>query len=269
VLTLRHPGAPRLVESLGLDDVPSWLGDGSLGLVTKLSVQVPEGQPGRIAAESFDLAAGSLHAAGALTLDGIGGPSPPVLSGRIVADTLPLPLPPARAPEPLNFAALTGWQAQVKLEAAQVLAGAAPVLQQAAATLVLADGKLRIEGLSARLGGGALSGTASADVTAEPPALALDVRLSGAALTEPLFDLPVDIASGRLDASLSFTASGHSSAALLSTLAGQARLQAADGTLTGVSLGSAEGSLPEPAVPGAWIGARERRRGTWRLSLTS
>jgi len=249
VLTLRHPGAPRLAESLGLHDVPAWLGEGSLSLVTQLSVQVPDGQPGRIAAESFDLAAGGLRAGGALTLDGIGGSaSPPVLSGRIVADTLPLPPFYPRAPEPLHLDVLAGWQARVRLEAAHVLAGAAPMLQQAEATLELADGKLRIEGLSARLGGGTLSGSASVDIAAERPALTLDVGASGVVLTEPLFGLPVDIASGRLDASLSLTASGYSPAALLSTLSGEARLQAADGTLEGVSLGSAGGSLPDPAV---------------------
>jgi len=149
---------------------------------------------------------------------------------------------------------LAGWQARVKLEAAQVLAGAAPVLQQAAASLELADGRLRIAVLSARLGGGALSGSASADITAERPALALDVTLSGAALTEPLFGLPVDIASGRLDASVSLTASGYSPAALLSTLSGQVRLQAADGTVAGVSLGDALGRLEDPAVRAALTG---------------
>jgi len=255
VLTLRHPGAPRLAESLGWHDVPSWLGDGSLSLVAQLSVQLPEGQPGRVAAESFDLAAGGLRAGGALTLDGIGGSaSPPVLSGRIVADTLPLPLFYPRAREPLPFGVLAGWQAQVKLAAAHVLADAAPVLQQAQATLELTDGKLRIAGLSARLGGGTLSGSVSADITAEPPALTLDVGASGVVLTEPLFGLPVDIASGRLDASLALIASGYSPAALLSTLAGEARLQAADGTLVGVSLGSVEGRLPDAAVGTALAG---------------
>jgi len=165
-----------------------------------------------------------------------------------------LPLPTPRAPGPLDFGVLAGWQARVTLEAAHVLAGAAPVLQQASANLELADGKLRIAGLSARLGGGALSGSASVDSTAEPPALALDATLSGAALSEPLFGLPVDIASGRLDASVSLTASGYSPAALLSTLSGQVQLQAVDGTLAGVSLGDAGGRLEEPAVRAALAG---------------
>ena len=287
VLTLRHPGAPRLAESLGLRGVPSWLGDGSLGLVAQLAVQLPSTQagaeqPGRVAAEPFDLAAGGLRAGGTLVLDGIDDPAaPPRLSGRIVADTLPLPLPYPRSPEPLPFEALAGWQARVKLEAAHVLAGASPVLQQAVATLELADGRLRIDGLSAQLAEGALTGSASvavrrtgardgapkagsgdevlrarspADAIAEGPEVALDVQLAGAVLTEPLFDLPVDIATGRLDAAMSFTASGHSPAALLSTLTGEARLILSDGTVAGVALGKADGALPDAAVRAALAG---------------
>ena len=278
VLTLRHPGAPRLAESLGLRGVPAWLGDGSLGLVVQLAVQLPSHQPGaerpgRIAAEPFDLAAGGLRASGALVLEGIDDPAgPPRLSGRIVADTLPLPLPYPRSPEPLPFAALSGWQAKVKLEAAHVLAGASPVLQQAAATLALADGRLRIDGMSAQLAEGMLTGSASvvlpqprphddtaaagppAEPAAEGPALAVDLQLAGAVLTEPLFDLPMDIATGRLDAALSFTATGHSPAALLSTLTGEARLVVTDGLLAGVSLGSADGFLPDSAVRAALAG---------------
>ncbi len=251
VLTLRHPGAPRLAESLGLRGAPSWLGDGSLGLVAQLFVQLPGERPGRVAAGSFDLTAGGLRARGALTLDGIGAPPlAPLLTGRFVAETLPLPLPYLRSPDPLPFGGLAGWRAQVKLEAAQVLAGASPVLQQAVATLALADGKLRIDGLSARLAEGALTGSASVDVTAGSPALALDMQLAGVGLTEKLFDQPVDIASGRLDASLSVTASGYSPAALLSTLAGEARLGVSDGTLAGVSLGSIGGSIGGDGVAG-------------------
>ncbi len=247
-LTLRHPGASRLAESLGLRSAPAWLGDGSLGLVAQLAVQLPASAAGRIAADSFDLSAGNLHANGALALDGVGGTATPALSGRIMADTLPVPLPSPRAREPLPFGLLAGWRAQVKLEAAHVLVGGLAELRQASATLALADGKLRIEGLSARLGDGQLSGSASVDGGADPPQVGLDAKVSGATLREPLFGEPVDLASGRLDASLSLTVAGYSPAALLSTLGGQIRLNGADGTLTGVSLGSADGTLSDAAV---------------------
>ena len=186
------------------------------------------------------LSAGGLHAGGALALAGLG--TTPGLTGRIAADTLPLPVPALGATEPIAFGMLRGWQAEVKLEAAQVLADALPVLRQAQARLVLADGTLRLEGLTARLGGGALTATASADATATPPVVTLQARLDGVAPEEGTFGLPLDIASGGLAASLAFTAAGHSPAALASTLAGRAHLEVStDGTLAGASLGDISG----------------------------
>ena len=69
-LALRHPGARRLVATLGLPEqeglhgLPDWLGDGSLSLVAHLA-----GGPGRLAADKFDLTAATLHASGDLAVD--------------------------------------------------------------------------------------------------------------------------------------------------------------------------------------------------------
>jgi uncharacterized protein involved in outer membrane biogenesis len=253
-LTLRHPGASRLAASLGLDSAPAWLGDGSLGLIAQLSLQLPGNGSGRIGVDSFDLSAGGLRANGRLALDGIGVGSVPSLTGRIAADTLPLPLPDPRASEPLAFGALKGWRADLRLQAAQLFPAALPMLRGVAARLLLADGKLAVEGFAAHLGDGVLAGSASVDATAAVPQVALQAELSGATLDEPLFEAPVDIASGKLDASAAVTASGHSPAALLSTLSGEARLAATDGTLVGVALGNAEGSLSDAAVKRALAG---------------
>ena len=254
VLTLRHPGAPRLAESLGLGGVAAWLGDGSLGLVAQLAVQLPGEQAGRVAAGPFNLTAGGLRASGALALDGIGDPAPPRLTGRIVAETLPLPAMAPRSSDPLPFGALAGWGAQVKLEAAKVMLGDWPVLEQAAATLALAEGTLRIDGLSARLAEGQLTGSARIDSTAEPPSVALEAQVEAAQLSGKLTELPVDLVSGRVDAGLSLSASGHAPAALLATLAGEVTLAVSDGTLTGVALGGAQGGLADPAVRTALAG---------------
>ncbi|CAH2599472.1 AsmA family protein [Rhodovastum atsumiense] len=253
VLTLRHPGAPRLLESLGIGGTASWLGDGSLGLVARLSGQFAVGRPARWAADSFDLSAGGLHANGTLALEA-DGTAPPLLSGRIVAETLPLPVPHPRSPEPLPIAALAGWRANLRLEAGRVLDGLTPVLEQAAATLSLAEGKLRLEGGTARLDGGTLGGSASLDVGGTVPALAVQATLTGATVDGPLFGLPVDLVTGRVDAGLSLEASGYSPAALLATLSGEARVTAMDGTLTGFSLASATGGLPEAALRTALSG---------------
>ena len=162
----------------------------------------------------------------------------------------------------------------MKLEAAHVLR-VSPVMQQAVATLALADGRLRIDGLSAQLAEGyglgqcglaagapwpgCAAGLPAGEAPGEWPALALDVQLAGAVLSEPVFGLPVDIAGGRLDAALAFTASGWSPAALLSTLTGEARLVVSDGALEGVALadlspGGAGETLADAAVRAALAG---------------
>ena len=192
-VTLRHPGAPRLLQEIEMPSVASWLGDGSLGLVTQLS-----GSPGRIAADSFDLSAGGLHATGALLLDR--GGTAPLLTGHIAADTLPLPVPQTHATVPLPLDALLGWSAAVQVTAAHVLADQRPVLQQAAAMLGLANGALRLDGLSGKLAGGTLRAAAALDAAAEPPAATLQLDVTGATAAEPLFDLPLDLAGGVVNA---------------------------------------------------------------------
>jgi uncharacterized protein involved in outer membrane biogenesis len=244
--TLRHPGAPRFLEELGLPDTTAWLGDGSLGLVAQLS-----GTSARIAADSFELAAGALRAEGALALEP--GPVPRV-TGRVSAETLPLPWPSPHAPDPLPIGLLHGWEGSVRLEAGRVLANISPVLEHAAATLALESGVLHVDGVTGRLGGGALTGSASLDAQANPPALQFAASLSGATVTGPIFDLPIDLTGGTLDATASLSASGHSLAALLATLDGGFRVAAHNGTISGVALAKAGGELADDAVRTALTG---------------
>jgi uncharacterized protein involved in outer membrane biogenesis len=245
-MTLRHPGAPRLLQALGVAGAPGWLGDGSLGLVAQLS-----GAPGRLSADSFDLTAGLFHAAGTLLLER--DAAAPVLTGHIEAETLPLPLPDPRAPAPLPFDALRGLSASVQVQAARVLANLRPVLQQAAATLTLTDGVLRLDALAAIHGVGGLISIGSLDVAGEPPAAALHLVLRGATVAEPVFDLPLDLAGGKLDGAADLTTTGHAPATLLATLAGTIRLDATAGTLAGVALGKA-GRLSDADVAATLAG---------------
>lgn len=245
-LTLRHPGAPRLLDSVGLPGNAAWLGDGSLSLIASLS-----GDLGRLTADSFDLSAGSLRATGTLTLDGT---SPPTLTGRINAETLPLPLPYLRARDPLPTDLLGRLQANLKLEAAHVLFGLSPVLDQAAGNLTLANRAMRLDGFTARIDGGTLAGQLGLDAAGTTPALTANLALTGATITTPLFELPLDITAGGLDATLALTASGHSPQALLSTLSGTARLMASGGELSGVGLGKIGPQLAEPELRAALSG---------------
>ena len=131
----------------------------------------------------------------------------------------------------------------MKVEAARVLAGATSVADQAAALIRLRDGRLAIEDATARLAGGTFAGRASLDAAAAQPALGVRADLRGIALAGPAFGLPVDLVSGRVDATLDLTATGYAPAALLATLAGNARITAAGGTLSGISLGTLQGLL--------------------------
>ncbi len=84
-VTIHHPGAPRLLELLDRPGTAPWLGDGSFSLIAQAS-----SGPGSLELDEFQLVAGSLRASGQLTFSGR------ALSGRVRAETLPLP-PSSRA----------------------------------------------------------------------------------------------------------------------------------------------------------------------------
>lgn len=247
-LTLRHPGAPRLLAETFGWDVGGWLGDGSFSLVANLAVG-PQG----MAAESFELVAGALRAGGALTLtDG----ARPRLGGRIAAERLPLPLPGLRSTEPLGLEALAGFDATLALEAARLEVGGV-VAQEAAATLNLVGGRLALEGVRATLAGGALSAALALDLPAPgPPRATLDLRLEEATLAAPLFGLPFDIAAGRGTVAARLTAEGHAPAALLATLSGHFQAVLRDGVMTGLDLGAAAAATGLASLPEAQAQAR-------------
>lgn len=239
-LTLRHPGTPRLLaEAFGM--ALPWLGEGSFSLVANLTVG-----PQAVAAESFELVAGHLRAGGALQL--VTGARPRLL-GRIAAERLPLPLLALRSADPLPLDWLGALEAELVLEAARIEAGGA-VAEAASAALRLADGRLRLDRLRARMMGGTLEGAFGIELAAGmPPQMALEARLAEAALATPLLGLPYDLAAGRGEAAVRLTAMGHAPAALLGTLTGTLSLALRDGVLTGADLGAAiaAAALPQAA----------------------
>jgi hypothetical protein len=249
--TLRHPGAPRLMEALGISGGSIWLGDGSLGLIAQLS-----GGSGRIVADSFDLAAGGLRATGALLLDR-NGPVP-MLTGRVAAETLPLPLPLLHSSEPFAVSALAGWDASVKLQAGQVLVDLLPTLAHVEATVSLQDGELRLDAGKAELAGGQATGVVTLDTKPDPPGLAVTFGVSNAVIGRPVFDMPLDLALGTLAAHVAVTASGHAPAAMLATLAGEATFSVHDGTLTGLSMARMLPDLDSAGLTAALAGGATR-----------
>ncbi len=172
-VTLRHPGAIRLLAATGLLPGADWLGEGSLSLVAQLS-----GAPGRIAAERMQITAGSLRGGGRLALERDG--AAPRLDGELDFADLPLPVPSPTAPLPLQ--GLRAWHASVRVTAERLLADQRPLLDQVATTLLLDAGRLRLEPFDAAIGGGALHGSATLDVSGETPTVTLDGTVKGFSL---------------------------------------------------------------------------------------
>ncbi|MDB5374645.1 MAG: hypothetical protein JWP04_3287 [Belnapia sp.] len=253
-LTLRHPGAPRLLAPLLGPTAADWLGEGSFAVIASLSSQLapqPAGAPTlrTITAERLDLVAGTLRLRSQLAL-ALGG-ARPRLTGRINAERLPLPGLEPRGTASLGLERLGALDAEVALEAARVEPLDWTPLEAVSGTLKLAAGVLRLEGMQLRLAGGTLRGSLTADAAASPPRLALEAQLADATIGAPLFDLPFDLGAGRVEGSASLQAAGHSMAALAATLEGRLGLVVRDGLLVGLDLGALQAGAMQVESDGA------------------
>ncbi len=238
-VTLRHPGALRLLGLFGLPRAEGWLGEGSLSVIAQLAGTQAAGGIGRVSAEVLDATAGQMRLSASLALDLTG--EVPALGGHVQADTLALPPPAWRDGAPLPFALLRGWRANLPFTARQVLVGQVPTLSEASGTISLADGVLRLDPFTARLGGGALSGTLVANAAADPPELTVTAALADATIGQPAGAaepgiLPLELVAGRVNAATELHLTGHSPAAMLATASGGMTLNVADGVLGGFDL---------------------------------
>ena len=236
-VTLHHPGAPRFLETLGYGGTVSWLGDGSLSLVGQVVAA-----PGRIELQSGTLSAGALRMSGRLLLEGTH------VTGQVVAETLPLPSFYPRSPDPLPLDWLNVGQADVRVEAAQILIGLSPVLQAASTDLSLSGGILSLYRFTGRFAGGQVSGAAVVDAASSPPHVSLQVAGNGLGISGNIFDTVVDLVAGTGDFRADLSASGHSANALLSTLSGRATIGIKNGVATGFDLPALGASLVLPTI---------------------
>ncbi|UFN47400.1 AsmA family protein [Roseomonas sp. OT10] len=230
-LTLRHPGAPRLLSALLGPGKAGWLGDGSLSLVLGFAANAAPGALG-LAADRFELVAGTLRGGGQLAL-GLGGDRPR-LTGRLALESLPLLLPDWRDPAPLPLGLLRAMDAELALGIGRAGPWGLPVLEEAEGALVLKDSVLRIGLSQGRLGEGQLEGSLALDASGALPRLSVSGQLAGAAVTEALQGPGLTLSGGRLGLQLDVAATGNSPAAMLATLGGTARLSAVDGSLAGL-----------------------------------
>ena len=170
----------------------------------------------------------------------------PAVSGTLAAETLaiePLLGPPQRLFDPSG-----GWSttpfALTPPEAfdldLRLSAGRLDVygrkLADAAASLIVRDGKLSLTLIDAAAYGGRLNGEAALDCVGQDLKLSAHGELTDADLGAALADFGRPAASGRGAARFSVETSGVSPLAAIAALSGAATLEAADGGIAGVNL---------------------------------
>lgn len=183
-VTIRHPGAPRLLASLGAAQAERWLDTGSFALLAQLSATA-----GHIHVANLDITAASLRVSAQANAD-VTGPMP-VIEATIAADTLPLPWR-----EPLPAAWLQGWNGVLHIGAAHVLADLQPIAHALHTDVTVQDGAILADPLTAAIGGGGVTGQAAADLSQTPAREAAHLSLTKIPLPEAATGLRVDIGGG-------------------------------------------------------------------------
>jgi hypothetical protein len=191
-ITLRHPGAPRFLTTLGLpggmNAAVAWLDTGALTLRAHL-----QSRPGHLVAEDFDLDAAALRLGGHLEADWSG--ATPTLTGSIAAEQLALP---ATLPTPDQWSALGNLATQLHVTAPTVMAGMRPIAGNFSADIGTAGPNLFADNAAADVAGGHATGQFAADFSRHEYAARL--TLTGAQLSAPLSGWPIDADAGTLAA---------------------------------------------------------------------
>lgn len=268
-LTFRHPGAARLFGLIFGGNEAAWMGEGSASLIARMALD-----GGVIALPFFSVVAAETRASGEARLELHG--ARPKLMVSIMAENLALPAPDPVDQQPLPLAALGAVDGSLGLSAARIAVAGLPPVENAQAELALEQGRLRLEGFRAGLSGGRVEGRGVLEALAQPPLFEGSFEITGASLAHPIFDLPLDLAAGRVEGAGRIAASGHSQSALLASLQGSGRFLLADGVVAGLALRDAyvgaaleDAAAAEAALHRAMLGgatAVERLEGGWRLS---
>ncbi len=237
-LTLRHPGAPRLLADLGLPQalglpgglVPTarWLDTGALTLRAHF-----HDTPSHLSVQDFDLDAAALRLSGNLAADLSG--QVPALTGSLVFDQLALP---DVAPDLKLAAGVAAWTSHLHVSAGSVSLGLRRVAGRATLDLATGGGHATLRAISAEMAGGRLTGQADADLAAAH--VAATVRLAGAALDGRLTGWPVDLVSGNADVDLALDLAGSH----LAKLSGTAHAELRDASVVGFDLAQLAAAAP-------------------------
>jgi AsmA protein len=237
-LTASIPSIAALASFLGAQPPPI-LAANDIAITAKV-----KGAPNTLTLGDATLTSAGQTLEGALAISDAG--RRPAISGTLAAETLalkPLLGPPERifdpsgewSTKPFAFAPPRTFDLDLRLSAAHLDVYGLP-LADAAASVIVTDGKLSMSLLEAAAYGGRLEGEVGAayvgrDLKVSARGELVDADL-GAALAD--FSQPVMTGSGR--GQFAVEASGVSPAAAVASLTGTASLEAADGSILGVNL---------------------------------
>lgn len=261
-VTLRHPGATRLLTSLLQGETPSWIGDGSFSLIANVA-----GRSGAWTADSVELVAGGLRGRGQLAHTIANGRA--ALSGRVHLERLPFP-----DLRDLGARAWPSFDLDLALRADRVEAVGQPTVEQVSAVLK-ADGQaLRLDEIRGSVAGGTLHGKVRLERAAGPRIVAQG-GFADIVLAAPMTGRPIDIGAGRLSGEFNLTASGDTPDRMIATLGGTGRIALRDGIVQGfdaaaaaVALGWGDTDAAQAALVAAFSGgATPIERGSAALSL--
>ena len=241
VITLQHPSAARLLNSLGYGDAASWLGEGSMSVVADAG---SDGSSWALAPVTFSL--GMLHGSGRIARASARPPDARKITGTLVIDTLPWPTPEPDDPIPVAF--LRGWGATLGITVNRVMNDLSPVASDVHVETDVSDGVLRVAIQRARFLGGILTGAVKLD-TADPPTLTAKLGLTGAdpssAADHELPDwLPVALTASGLDGRATLAVRGYSLSSWLASLDASVSMTAGHGVIGGIDLGA----VPKPGL---------------------
>ena len=237
-LTTSIPSITALAAFLDTPELPA-LAANDIAITAKV-----KGAPESLTLGDATLTSAGQTLEGALAISNTDGR--PVVSGTLAAETLalkPLLGPPERIFDPTGGRSTTPFAVappltfdlDLRLSAAHLDLYGLPVAD-AAASVIVADGKLTMTLIDATAYGGRLKGEVDAgyagqDVKASVRGELVDADL-GAAIAD--FSKPVMTGNGR--AQFAVEASGASPAAMVANLTGTASLEAVDGSILGVNL---------------------------------
>jgi hypothetical protein len=228
-VTLRHPGAPRLLAALGVQGAQRWLDSGSLALQAHLVAS-----PGHLKAQDFSLAAAALHLGGQIDADFSG--VIPTITGRIDAPNLTIPRFDARSPDKLPIGALLAWQGVIHLHADDISWGAQDIAADTDADITASGGVLAADISAARIAGGPFTGQAVLDSTQQSPALLARASLGGGAMDDLPTLPPLLFSGGTAGFAVDLSGHGNSPATMLATASGTIQATIAGAALAGLDL---------------------------------